>query len=181
MAGGLEIHDPWSPFQPKPFYDSMTVRYISIILWRDVVRQSIFFLFFAFISFSLFSCLSDLDDDCASDECMRYLARKAHCHLEVTFVVPLESREAGRELPLVEGERSLFFTSHCCHKTSAFLPPSQQWKFFHSYFWRLCFKTIFNLVALVQRRKGHLCRWGFNMRFFACLLLERSFLFLSAS
>jgi len=23
VAGGLELDDPWGPFQPKPFYDSM--------------------------------------------------------------------------------------------------------------------------------------------------------------
>lgn len=23
--GGLELHDPWDPFQPKPFYDSMKI------------------------------------------------------------------------------------------------------------------------------------------------------------
>ena len=22
VAGGLELHYPWSPFQPKPFYDT---------------------------------------------------------------------------------------------------------------------------------------------------------------
>ena len=26
MAGGLELGDPWSPFQPKPFYGSMILR-----------------------------------------------------------------------------------------------------------------------------------------------------------
>ena len=23
VAGGLELDDPWGPFEPKPFYDSM--------------------------------------------------------------------------------------------------------------------------------------------------------------
>jgi len=32
LAAGLEIHDPWGPFQPKPFYGSM-------ILWFCVERN----------------------------------------------------------------------------------------------------------------------------------------------
>ena len=25
MVGGLELDDPWGPFLPKPFYDSMII------------------------------------------------------------------------------------------------------------------------------------------------------------
>ena len=34
MAGGLELNDPWGPFQPKPFYDSMilTCKRVSELL-----------------------------------------------------------------------------------------------------------------------------------------------------
>jgi len=30
VVGGLELHDPWGPFQPEPFYDSM----IPVLDWR---------------------------------------------------------------------------------------------------------------------------------------------------
>ena len=34
MVGGLELHDPWDPFQPKPFYD-----YDQPVISRMLTRQ----------------------------------------------------------------------------------------------------------------------------------------------
>ena len=34
VVGGLELHDPWGPFQPKPFCDSMKVVILLIFQWK---------------------------------------------------------------------------------------------------------------------------------------------------
>ena len=40
VVGGLELHDPWGPFQPEPFYDSLNCVDLSEIgVWQNLLFQ----------------------------------------------------------------------------------------------------------------------------------------------